>query len=162
MAWMYRSRTYRRVVPGLLRVVGPWYVDVYRLSRGRLVGRMSQGFMPVLLLTTIGRRSGRRRTQPVGYVRDGSAFLIVGSNAGLTTDPGWVFNLRARPEAEVELNSTRMHVRARILEGDEQIRAWREITGRYAFFDQYRSAVRRTIPVLRLDVYGVSATSESH
>ena len=162
MAWMYRSRAYRRVLPVLLRVMGPRYVGLYRLLRGRLVGRMSQGFMPVLLLTTVGRRSGRRRTQPVGYVRDGSAFLIVGSNAGLTTDPGWVFNLRARPEAEVELNGTRMRARATILEGDEQIRAWREITSRYAFFDSYQSAVRRAIPVLRLDVMALPAASDSH
>ena len=108
--------------------------------------------MPVLLLTTVGRKSGRPRTHVVGYVREGSAILIVGSNGGLPPSPGWIFNLRARPEADVELDGTRMHVRGTFLTGDERARAWRKITGRYAFFNAYQSAVARTIPVVRLEI----------
>jgi len=161
VAWMYRSPVYRGVVPGVLRLFGPVHVGLYRLFRGRVVGRMSQGFMPLLLLTTVGRKSGRQRTQPVGYVRDGSDFLIVGSNGALTSDPGWVFNLRARPEAEIELNGTRMHVRARVLAGNERVRAWHEVASQYSFFNVYQSATSRAIPVVRLDVAPPSTAAES-
>jgi deazaflavin-dependent oxidoreductase (nitroreductase family) len=161
VARMYRSSAYRAMVPRLLRLFVPVHVGLYRLFRGRLVGRLAQGFVPVLLLTTVGRKTGRRRTQPVGYVRDGSALIIVGSNGALTSDPGWVFNLRARPEAEVELDGTRIHVRARILAGDERARAWRGVTSRYAFFSVYQSAISRTIPVVRLDVVAQSSALES-
>lgn len=152
VARLYRSGPYRAMLPRLLRLFGPVHVALYRLFRGRVVDRMSQGFMPLLLLMTIGRRSGRQRTQPVGYVRDGPAFLIVGSNGALASDPAWLFNLRARPEAEIELDGTRMHVRATILAGDERARGWREVTSRYPFFNGYQSAVRRTIAVVRLDI----------
>jgi len=151
VAWLYRSRTYRAMFPGMLRLFVPTHVRLYRLFQGRVVGRLSQGFAPLLLLTTLGRRSGRRRTQLVGYMRDGPAFLIVGANGGLSSDPGWVFNLRARHEAEVQVGGERIQVRAAILTGDERARAWREVTGRYPFFDVYQAVVRRSIPVVRLD-----------
>lgn len=81
---------------------------------------------------------------------DGTSFLVVGSNGGLQKDPGWVLNLRARPEAEVQIAADRVIVRAEILGGDERERAWREITTRYPFFTGYQSAIRRRIPVVRL------------
>src|SRR5436190_5292958 len=152
MARIYRSSVYRAAVPRLMRLFTPVQVGLYRLFRGRVVGRMATGFMPVLLLTTVGRKSGRLRTRPVGYVRHASSLLIVGSNSGLTSDPGWIYNLRARPEADVELDGARMHVRATILAGDERARAWHEVVSRYAFFDSYQSASGRAIPVVRLDV----------
>jgi len=79
----------------------------------------------------------------------------------LTSDPGWVFNLRARPEAEIELNRTRMHVRARVLTGVERVRAWHGITSQYAFFNVYQSAISRAIPVVRLDVAPPSTAAKS-
>ena len=106
MARIYRSTVYRAAVPRLMRLFTPVQVGLYRLFRGRVVGRMATGFMPVLLLTTVGRKSGRLRTRPVGYVRHASSLLIVGSNSGLTSDPGWIYNLRARPEADVELDAS--------------------------------------------------------
>jgi deazaflavin-dependent oxidoreductase (nitroreductase family) len=108
--------------------------------------------MPVLLLTTVGRSSGRRRTRPVGYVRDGDALLVVASNGALTSHPSWYFNLRANPAAQVELGGERMNVTATILQSDERERAWRVVTMKYPFFHVYERSVRRVIPVLRLRV----------
>ena len=147
---LYRSALYRSAAPRLLRFSAPIHVRLYRLFRGRFVDRVSMGFMPLLLLTTVGRKTGRPRTQPVGFIRDGTSFLIVGSNGGLRNDPGWVLNLRARPEVEVQIAADRMSLRAEILSGDERERAWREITTRYPFFADYQSAIRRRIPVVRL------------
>lgn len=106
--------------------------------------------MPVLLLTTVGRRSLRRRTQPVGYVPDGDALLVVASNGALTSHPGWYFNLRANPAAQVELGSERMNVTSTILLGEERECAWRLVTMKYPFFHVYERSVRRVIPVVRL------------
>jgi deazaflavin-dependent oxidoreductase (nitroreductase family) len=152
MARMYRSSIYRAITPVALRLSGPLHVVLYRLLRGRLVGRMSQGFMPVLLLTTVGRRTGRRRTQPIGYVRDGASLIIVASNGALPSRPGWFFNLRADPRADIELGAERLHVRAAILSGDERERAWHGVTQRYTFFEVYQRAVSRAIPLVRLAV----------
>ena len=160
VAWLYRSSMYRAIFPHMLRLFVPAHVRLYRLFRGRLVGRLSQGFAPLLLLTTVGQSSGRRRTQLVGYLRDGPAFLIVGANGGLRSDPGWVFNLRARPEAEVQVGGERIHVRAAILAGDDRASAWREVTGRYPFFAVYQTVVRRSIPVVRLDPEPSAPSSE--
>ena len=147
---MYRSSVYQAITPIVLRGFGPVHVALYRLLRGRLVGRISQGFMPVLLLTTVGRRSGRRRTQPVGYVRDGDALLVVASNGALTSPPGWYFNLRANPAAQVELGGERMNVTSTILLREERERAWRVVTMKYPFFHVYQRSVGRVIPVVRL------------
>jgi F420H(2)-dependent quinone reductase len=160
VAWLYRSSIYRAVFPGMLRLFVPAHVRLYRLFRGRVVGRLSQGFAPLLLLTTLGRRSGRKRTQLVGYLRDGPAFLIVGANGGLRSDPGWVFNLRARPDADVQVGGERIRVRCAILTGDDRDRAWRKVAGRYPFFDVYRTVVRRSIPVVRLDPESSAPSSE--
>ena len=160
VAWLYRSSTYQAIFPGVLRLLVPAHVRLYRLLRGRVVGRLSQGFLPLLLMTTRGRRSGRRRAQLVGYLRDGPAFLIVGSNGGLRSDPGWVFNLQARPDAEVQVGGERIHVRAAILIGDDHARAWREVTGRYPFFAVYQGVVRRSIPIVRLDPEPSALSSE--
>ena len=143
---IYRSSVYQAITPHVLRGFGPVHVALYRLLRGRLVGRISQGFMPVLLLTPVGRSSGRRRTRPVGYVRDGDALLVVASSGALTSHPGWYFNLRANPAAQVELGSERMNVTATILLNDERERAWRVVTMKYPFFHVYKRSVRRVIP----------------
>jgi len=147
---LYRSGAYRASVPRLLRLFGPLHVGLYRLLRGHVVGRMSMGFMPLLLLTTVGRRSGRARTLPVGYLREGNGYLVVGSNGALPPDPAWTLNLRAHPEAVIELDGARLRVRAAILSGDERERAWRAVVTRYPFFRAYQSSIPREIPVVRL------------
>lgn len=149
---MYRSSIYRAVAPAFLRLFGPFHVRLYRLLRGRVVGRMSQGFMPVLLLTTVGRKTGRRRTQPVGYLRDDVSLIIVASNGALPSRPGWYFNLRADPQADIELGTERLHVEAAILGPEERERAWHVVTKRHPFFVAYQRAVSRAIPVVRLHV----------
>src|SRR3954463_9714792 len=84
-----------------LRWSGKANVPLYRLSRGRIGGRV--GRAPVLLLTTTGRKSGAARTAPVLYMRDGERLVVIGSNAGNARAPAWALNLRATPEAEVEV-----------------------------------------------------------
>src|SRR5262245_52150920 len=77
---------------------------LYRWSGGRIGGRI--GKLPVLLLTTTGRRSGAPRTVALAYLADGGRFVVIGSNAGEDRDPSWWVNLRANPRATVQVRAT--------------------------------------------------------
>ena len=84
-----------------LRWAGKLNVPLYRLSGGRIGGKV--GRAPVLLLTTTGRKSGQQRTAPVVYLADGERFVVINTNAGNAKIPAWSLNLKANPEAEVEV-----------------------------------------------------------
>jgi F420H(2)-dependent quinone reductase len=76
------------------RVVLWLHVTLYRLTNGRIGGRFIAG-SSILLLTTTGRRTGKRRTRPLAYVRDGERYVLCASNGGSPTHPGWYHNLTA-------------------------------------------------------------------
>jgi len=135
-----------------LRRIGRLNVPVYRLTRGRLMGRV--GRAPVLLLTTTGRRSGEPRTAPVVFSRDGDDLIVVGSNAGNSRPPAWALNLRADPAAEVDVRGDRRAVRARVAEGSERRRLWGLVNDDYAGFDHYEQRTDREIAVFVLEPAG--------
>jgi len=132
-----------------LRWAGKLNVPLYRVSGGRLGGRI--GRAPVLLLTTTGRRSGQPRTVPVVYLADGERFVVIGSNAGNDRVPAWALNLRANPDAEVEVGRRRVPVRARVAEGEERAELWRRANEQYAGFDDYDARTKRHISVFVLE-----------
>ena len=132
-----------------LRWAGRLNVPAYRLTRGRLFGTV--GGAPILLLDTIGRRSGEKRTAPVVYLRDGGNFVVIGSNAGNTRTPAWAHNLRANPDADVQVRGERRAVRARIAEGDERAALWRKANEMYSGFDDYEANTDRKISVFVLE-----------
>ena len=101
---MAATRRGERAQQALMRLFGAAQRGVYRASGGRL-GASAPGGIPVLLLTTTGRRSGRARTWPLGYLRDGDDLVLVGSNGGKDVHPGWFWNLQAHPEAEAQLGA---------------------------------------------------------
>jgi len=132
-----------------LRMVGKLNVPVYRLSRGRIGGKVGKG--PVLLLTTTGRKSGEPRTAPVLYLADGERYVVINTNAGNTKVPAWSLNLRADPEAEVEVRGRRTKVRARLAEGEERADLWRRHMQQYSGWDYYESKLDREIGVFVLE-----------
>jgi deazaflavin-dependent oxidoreductase (nitroreductase family) len=121
---------------------------LYRASGGRIGGRM-QG-MPVLLLNTTGRRSGKSRTTPLLYIRDDATFVVVGSNGGSSYVPAWWLNLRSSPEAEIEVGREHIRITARKASPDERARLWPEFTSRYAGYAKYATRTEREIPVVIL------------
>jgi deazaflavin-dependent oxidoreductase (nitroreductase family) len=132
-----------------LRLVGKLNVPLYRLTRGRMFGRV--GGSPVVLLTTTGRKSGEKRTAPVIFMRDADALVVIGSNAGNARPPAWALNLVANPAAEVEVGGERWAVTARVAEGEERAKLWERFNRKYSGFDDYRAATSRKIRVFVLE-----------
>ena len=149
---MPSDRFYSRLSNSLgakgLRMVGKLNVPVYRLTRGRVGGRVGRG--PVLLLTTTGRKSGQPRTAPVLYLADGDNYVVINTNAGNEKTPAWSLNLRAEPEAEVEVKGKRAKVRARLAEGEERADLWRRHMEQYSGWDFYESQLDREVGVFVL------------
>jgi deazaflavin-dependent oxidoreductase (nitroreductase family) len=134
---------------GALRVWGKLNVPIYRATRGRLMNKV--GRAPVMLLTSTGRRSGQPRTAPVLYLADGERLIVVSSNGGNNHAPGWSYNLKANPDAEVEIGDEHRQVRARVAEGEERAGLWRRMNEQYAGFEQYDETTSREIAVFVLE-----------
>lgn len=132
-----------------LRMTGKLNVPVYRLSGGRIGGRV--GKAPVCLLTTTGRKSGEPRTAPVVYLADRERVILIDTNAGNEKLPAWSLNLKAKPEAEVELGRERRRMRARVAEGEERADLWRRHIEQFAGFDFYVTKLERTPSVWVLE-----------
>ena len=122
---------------------------LYRLSRGRLGGRMVG--LPVLLLTTRGRRSGRARTVPLTYFTDGDAIVLVASYGGRPQNPEWFENLVAEPTVEVTLGGSRRSLRARRANADERARIWPRVVEGYRGYADYQAKTSREIPLVLLE-----------
>lgn len=132
-----------------LRWTGKLNIPLYRLSGGRIGGHIAEA--PVLLLTTTGRKSGQQRTAPVVYVADGENLVVIGSNAGHNRTPAWSLNLKANPDAEVEVRRERRQVRARVAEGEERENLWRKHNEQYSGFDEYEARTDRDIALFVLE-----------
>src|ERR1035438_10226474 len=143
------SRLSMSMPAGALRALGKLNVPIYRLTRGRLMGKVGQA--PVLLLTSTGRRSAQPRTAPVLYLADGERVVGIGSNAGNERAPAWSHNLKANPDAEVQIRGERRQVRARVAEGVERTELWRKMNEQYAGFEDYDERTSRDIAVFVLD-----------
>ncbi len=123
-----------------------WLLDV---TNGR-VGARVQG-MPVLLLTTTGRRSGEPRRVGLSYVPWEEGFAVIASNAGHDRHPAWYLNLETRPEATVVNRGRELAVRARVAEGAEREAIWASAVAAVADYAEYDAATTRQIPVVVLE-----------
>jgi len=140
-----RSRGFgNAIVRGFLRTA----VWMYRRTGGAIGGRMFGG--PVLLLTTTGRKSGRAWTVPLLFQPDADRWVIMASNAGNPRHPAWWLNLRARPEASVQIGRDTYSVMAVEATGAERERLWRLMADMYKGYDAYARKTTRTIPVIVL------------
>jgi deazaflavin-dependent oxidoreductase (nitroreductase family) len=133
----------------MFRVTGGVHVFLYRVSGGKIGARMRQ--VPVLLLTVTGRKTGKRRTTPLLYGRDGDNLVVIASKGGDPRHPSWYLNLRgAEAEAEVEIGRERRRVRARDAEGEERERLWARMVSLYPPYAEYQRKTTRLIPVVVL------------
>jgi len=121
---------------------------VYRLSGGRLLAHLAG--MPVLLLTTTGRRSGRARTAPLTYFEAGEELVIVASNGGEDSPPAWWLNLSAEPRAAITIGARTRPVTARAATDEEHGRLWPMIIAAHPGYAAYARRTARPIPVVLL------------
>lgn len=122
-------------------------VALYRLTRGhiaRLYGK------DVLVLTTRGRRTGRKRTVLLQFFRAGTQMVLVAANSGLPTHPGWFYNLKATPTAQVQVMDQIFAVRAEEIAVDAATAFWPRILQRSPDYARYFKRTSRTIPLVRL------------
>ena len=124
-------------------------VFLFRLSGGRLGNKM--GNQEVLLLHTVGHRSGKSYVTPLGFIRDGENFLIVGSNWGKEAHPGWHHNLKAQPEANIQVGTETVPVLAREAEGTEFQKLWELVTGKNKQYIHYQQRMTRQAPIIVLE-----------
>jgi deazaflavin-dependent oxidoreductase (nitroreductase family) len=120
------------------------------IEQFRADGGVSMGNRPLVLLTTIGRRTGMPRTTPMMYVRDGDRLFVIASNAGAPADPQWYRNLIVDPSVTVELPGEEFKARATPLEGADYDRTWTMIKDQYPFFAEHDQRAGRRIPVVEL------------
>jgi F420H(2)-dependent quinone reductase len=123
-------------------------VVLYRRSGGRL-GNTVKG-APVLLLDHVGRKSGRTRTTPLLYMRNGEDIVIVASRGGSDAMPAWRFNLQANPAATVQIGTERHRVLAREASAEEKAELWPRLVEMYGDYEVYQRRTKREIPVVIL------------
>lgn len=123
-------------------------VVLYRVTGGRVLGAHLGA--PILLLDHVGRRTGARRTTPLIYLEDGDDLVVVGSRGGSDANPGWLFNLHARPETEVQVRSDRRKVVARQASPAQKQRLWPRLVATYPNYALYERRTTRDIPVVLL------------
>jgi deazaflavin-dependent oxidoreductase (nitroreductase family) len=133
-------------------IVSDWntkIIEEFRANEGR-VGGPFQG-APMLLLTTTGRRTGERRTNPMMYLADGDRLLVFASKGGAPTHPDWYRNLVSDPKVTVEVGTESYQAHATVLQGDERDRLYAEQSRRYPGFAEYQANTSRIIPVVALE-----------
>jgi deazaflavin-dependent oxidoreductase (nitroreductase family) len=123
-------------------------VFLYRLTGGRLGGKM--GGQNVLLLHTIGRKSGKTYITPTNYYRDGENYVLVASNWGEASHPSWYFNLLHQPSTHIQVLDQLIQVQAHPASGEEYARLWSYVTGKNAFYVRYQQKTKRQIPLIIL------------
>ncbi len=125
---------------------------LYRVSGGRVAASVVG--LPVLMLTTKGRKSGEPRTCVLTYLPKGRAAVVFASNAGEPRHPAWWLNLLADPHGTVQRGSEQFPVVAREADGAERQQLWDEIVRAYAGYAEYAERTTRKIPVVVLEPAG--------
>jgi deazaflavin-dependent oxidoreductase (nitroreductase family) len=120
----------------------------YRKNHGKVGGNFEGA--PLLLLHTVGRRSGKQRVNPVMYLRDGERHVVFASKAGADTHPDWYENLKATPDVKIEVGDSTIEVHAEEVNGPEREKLYERQASIYPNFAEYQSKTKRVIPVIAL------------
>jgi deazaflavin-dependent oxidoreductase (nitroreductase family) len=125
------------------------HTTAYRATHG-IVGHRFPGTPPTLLLDHVGAKSGKVRTTPLTYLRDGDDFVIVASKGGHPRNPAWFHNLRAYPDTTIQVGSRRIAVRARVAAPARRKRLWPRVVEAYGGYRGYQERTDREIPLVVL------------
>ena len=143
-----RGRPYGLAIVTAQKWATRLHASLFRATGGRVGGRIADS--PVLLLNVVGRKTGRQRTIPLLYLRDGDRYVTVASNGGTRDHPLWWLNLKANPEATVEVDGREVRVRAEEAGPEEKVRLWPRLVEMYPGYESYQRTTDREIPVVVL------------
>lgn len=131
--------------------IGRWLTNL-AIKQVRRKGKVPGLGFNALVLTTIGRKSGRQCQTPVGWFPGGEgSYLIVASAMAARKNPGWYHNLAAHPDqVQIETNGTKLDVTSEQLHGAEREEAWQQITTAAPRFKKYQDKTDRQLPIIRL------------
>ena len=140
--------TYKRLLIAWLFV--PLHRLLFRLSRGRILGRLEG--TGVLILVTTGRRSGKPYSSPLLYFefKDSEDLIVIASNYGQDIDPNWYLNIQVNPMVSVEMGGESFAAEARIAEGRERAELYDKVVEKNGRFANYPTYTDREIPVVTL------------
>jgi deazaflavin-dependent oxidoreductase (nitroreductase family) len=144
-----KPSVFMRVMQRIAPKVTPFHIWMIRIFRGRIVNRTPFG-PPVVVLTTVGRRSRQPRSVALSHMRSGGDVIVMGTNGGLPKLPAWVLNLRSCPQAEIEVGQDRYPVIAEFLEGEEWQHHWDQLVKNFPIYDDTMQWAGRKIPLVRL------------
>ena len=117
-----------------------------RISKGRIGGKL--GTQTILLLHTVGRKSGKQYETPIAYFYHEGQYLIVASNWGKDKQADWFLNLKERPRTIIEVKGQAIPVEAHEAEGDEYARLWKFATEKHPPYLTYQGMTTRHIPIM--------------
>ena len=123
-------------------------MEEFRANGGKVSGTFEH--TPLLLLTTTGARSGKRRITPMGYIPDGDRLIVIASNGGAPTHPDWYHNLLAHPEVTLEVGTESFDAIAVVTTDSERNRMWTKAVEWYPSLAEYQEKTTRQIPVIAL------------
>ena len=141
------TKRQEKIGSAVINVMSALNTWAFRVSGGKL-GATFPGGAPVLLLTTVGRKSGERRTAPLLYLKDGADYVIVASKGGMSHHPAWYLNLEKNPQVEIEVGRDTMRMTARRANAIEKARLWPGLVAMYPSYDAYQARTDREIPVV--------------
>jgi deazaflavin-dependent oxidoreductase (nitroreductase family) len=148
----------RRASP-LLKLFMRLRVALYRRTDGRIGGRL--GSLPVLLLTTTGRKTGQPHTIPLAYFEDDDDLFVVASNAGRNWPPAWYVNLVAHPQIEIEIRHSHRTVLATTATPAERARLWKQLVFVAPIYARYERSSRE-IPIVILHTAPLRSDVSTH
>ena len=132
----------------MLKLFSRIHVFLYKASGGRIGGHFKAA--PVLLLTTTGRKTGKRRTTPLLYGEDAGRYVVVASVGGAPKHPAWYLNLSGNGEPTIQVHGRKLAVNAETALAAERARLWTLMTQLYPGYDAYQTKTSREIPVVVL------------
>ena len=131
-----------------IRIISKLHGHIYRISRGR-VGKQL-GNIAIVLLTTTGRITGKKRSVPLTAISHGSQYILIASFGGSPINPAWLINIRQNPDVQIRTGAIVKQATASIVEttNTEYEKMWRKAVAVYGGYDKYRKATSRRIPIV--------------
>ncbi len=132
-----------------VKLLSALHTFLYRATTGRVGRRLVDN--DILLLTTTGRRTGRKHTVPLLYLRDGNRLVVIASYGGRPTNPEWYRNLLATPQASVQILGEHREIQATTMTDGERSEWWPKVVAIYSDYAVYQSRTDRLIPLIWLE-----------